>query len=402
VVNAASASASASAPSVERRTRRPQSQQQQQQQQQQQPWASNDNLWRQSIQHKHAQRRRRQQLNLLAAQQLNVDLQTHIAELANPTGLQPQQSQGHQHVQHRAHSHLPAHTQQLATQQQTQQQTQTQTASEAAPARALTSAIGAAADAGQLLLLLLSAQQQLDAIHVAAAVNQCARGLILDLQLPTDAAQQHPLQQDSPAQLQWLCLLQDSTVQQQLQLWLGQQQQQPHAHIQYIGSDMQQQQTPYQPSLSADWLLLLLLSQLVQQHTASMAERQLCTCLGGFTQLLQQHTHIPLLLVPGLKAACQELLLCSHTQLRSFGPRGLSLVLHSAAGIACSQGGLSVSPAFMLSWYRASRTQLQQFSYLDLAMCAGALGRMQLFPPAEWMELFWSSSKVSGLEGSSS
>jgi hypothetical protein len=255
--------------------------------------------------------------------------------------------------------------------------------------RALTHAIGCAGDVGQLLLLLLNAQQQCDAIHVSAAVNQCARGLILDLQLPSEAhttqqqqpqPQQQPAYYEGPGQQQWLRSLSASLAHQHTQLWLDQHQQQ--------GQQQQQQ------GLSADWLLLLTLCQLVRQHAGSMSSQQLCTCLGGFTQLLQQHTHLPLLLVPPLRAACQQLLLSAHTQLQGLDPRGLSLVLHAAAGMACCQGGFKPASGFMLDWYRASRRHLGAFNHLDLSMCAGALGRMQLFPPAEWMTDFWSSSKV--------
>jgi hypothetical protein len=279
-------------------------------------------------------------------------------------------------------------------QQQRRQQEQ-EPASDAA--RALTKAIGAAADVGQLLLLLTSAAQQLDAIHVSAAVNQCSRGIILDLALPQQQLQWQQQQEQQqqleeefpPGQLQWLQTLPIAAA--PLQLLTQQWQQLSQQHPQ------QQQDSQQQLGLSPDWLLLLNLCALVQQHAGSMSSQQLCTCLGGFTQLLQQHTHLPLLLAPPFKAACQHLLLSAQGQMHQLAPRALSTVLHAAAGMACSRGGFSPSASFMLCWYRASRRQLGAFSYLDLAMTAGALGRMQMFPPAEWMDSFWSSSQVCGL-----
>jgi hypothetical protein len=270
-----------------------------------------------------------------------------------------------------------------------QQQQQQQHTSVPSDPRALTHAIGCAGDVGQLLLLLLGAHQQLDAIHVSAAVNQCARGLVLDLQLLLEAHDPQQQQQQQQYAFHWLRSLSASLAHQQTQLYLDQYQQQNHHHHHH-----QQQQQQQQQDLPADWLLLLTLCRLVQQHASSMQSQQLCTCLGGFTQLLQQHTHLPLLLVSPLRAACQQLLLSAHKQLQFMDPRGLSLVLHAAAGMACCQGGFSPASGFMLDWYRASRRCLRSFNHLDLSMTAGALGRMQLFPPAEWMNDFWSSSKV--------
>lgn len=329
-------------------------------------FVSNEQLWRQSIQHKHAQRRRNQ--HLFGQQQQHLQLQ-----------LQQQQ-------QHGGSTATPPPVVAVALVPD-KQPPAVSSASSTYAARALTKAIGAAADAGQLLLLLSSAQQQLDAIHVSAAVNQCARGLILDLQPPqlgvVSAAgepQQNSLHQQEAAAVEWLWSLDDAAVQQGVQLWLA-----------------DQQQHHQQQHQSADWLLLLTLCGLVQQHAASMSSKQLCTCLTGLAQLLQQHMHVPLLVAPTFQAACQALLLSAHSQMQGLDRRGLSLVLHAAAGMACSRGGFSPSPEFMLCWYRASRRQLAQFSPLDLAMCAGALGRMQKFPPAEWMADFWRCSQVGGV-----
>jgi hypothetical protein len=257
-------------------------------------------------------------------------------------------------------------------------------------AKALTKALCTAGDAGQLLFLLLSAQQQCDAIHVSAAVNQCARGLILDLQLPAEQhagqQQQQPYEQEGAVQLQWLSSLSDAAASQEAQSWLVQQQQ--------TSTQQQQQQQQQVAGFSADWLLLLVLCQLVQQHASAMSSQQLCTCLSGLTQVLQQHTHIPLLLAPPFKAACQQLLLTAQAKLQHLDRRALSLVLHAAAGMACSRAGVTPASGFMISWYRASRGKLQRFNHLDLAMTAGALGRMEKYPPAEWMAEFWAASQV--------
>lgn len=323
---------------------------------QQQAWVSNDHLWRQGIAQKHAQRRRRQHLERPPSFALAADSalpQRHLEQQGAAPVIQ---------------------------------------GAPPASAKALTKALGTAGDAGQLLLLLLSTQQQCDAIHVSAAANQCARGLVLDLSLPPGDSQQQQQprsasleQQQASAQLQWLASRSNAATLQEAQLWFSQQQ--------------QQQQSPEQQptgSIQTDWLLLLVLSRMVQQHAGSMSGQQLCTCLACFTQLLQQHPQVPLLLAPPLRAACQQLLLSAHRQLQQLDARGLSLVLHAAAGMACSMGGFSPGSRFMLSWFRASRPKLQGANYLDLAMISGALGRMQVFPPAEWMGDFWSASKVGG------
>jgi hypothetical protein len=376
----------------------------------QQPWVSNEQLWRQSIQHKHAQRRRTQQLQrteqlpALALQscapQSYSSLQPACAgaslDSAAALGQQQPQQQQQQHASQDYAEEQPMAAQLHQHQQQQQQQQQqhfkrparrVRSAAKGQTARALTKALGTAGDAGQLLFLLLSAQQQCDAIHVSAAVNQCARGLILDLQLPaeqhTGQLQQQAVAQEGAAQLHWLNSLSDAATLQEAHLWS----QQPQTPL------MQQQQQQV-AGLSSDWLLLLLLCQLVQQHASAMSSQQLCTCLSGLTQLLQQHTHIPLLLAPPFRTACQQLLLSAQAQLQCLDPRGLSLALHAAAGIACSRSGFTPASGFMLAWYRASRGKLQRFNHLDLAMTAGALGRMQMYPPAEWMTDFWTATQV--------
>lgn len=363
------------------------------QQQQEQQWVSNEHLWRRSIQHKHAQRRRQQQLQHLE-QLPALSTQGSVSGTIGSSVLGEQQQQQRQQNSHKAAGQVCAAVAH-PTDDLVVCEADADAEDEVNPAKELTRAICTAGDAAQLLMLLLSAQQQCDAIHVSAAVNQCARGMVLDLQpsvVQHQQQQEEAFQQDGLGQLQWLTSLDHATMVQQSQLWLSQQEQ---ADAQQQQADTQQQQQGV-ASLSSDWLLLLVLSHMVQQHAGTMDSQQLCTCLNSFAQLLQQHTHIPLLLMQPLKAACQQLLLSAHEQLQQMDTRGLSLVLHGAAGMACSRSGFSPNAGFMLSWYRASREKMQDCNYLDHAMMAGALGRMQMYPPAEWMADFWGASKVRG------
>jgi hypothetical protein len=240
-------------------------------------------------------------------------------------------------------------------------------------ARLLTSAISRTQGVPQLLALLGEQQDALDAIHLSAAVKRACRQLRLDLQLPqhlcsSPDGQQQQQQHVQQAAAQWLQQLQGT-----------------------CGTDV-----PQQEQLSQDWQLVLLLAQLCQQHAPSMGSQQLVTCASGLAHLAQAHAgRLPLLLVPPLREALQRLL--QAAQLHTCDPRGLSLLLHAAAVAAGAAGGFEPQPAFLRAWYRASRASLARFSCLDLAMSVGALGRMQLFPPAEWMQDFWPASKVGGL-----
>jgi hypothetical protein len=301
----------------------------------------------------------------------------------------------------------------------------------------LTSRISSAGDAAQLLLVLGQHEQQLDCIHVSAAVKQACRVLRMHLAVPADAAVgdiQQQQQQTPQAQLQWMQQLQLQDVQlrlQQLQQQQQQQQQQPpvqqqqhgaqglhvsnsqqeqqQQHLQWVIDQqlaphaMLQQQLQHVASqqeqhhnLPPDsWLLLLQLCQLIKHHTPSMASQQLCTCVNSLSHLLLVHPSLPLLGLQPYRSALQQLLQTSAQQLQLFDHRGLSVLLHAAAAIARAPLGLSPSQGFMKRWYKRSRVVMQQASPLDLAMAGWALGRLGAYPPSQWTAEFLVHSKVS-------
>jgi hypothetical protein len=294
----------------------------------------------------------------------------------------------------------------------------------------LTSCIFSAADVTQLLLVLGQHEQQLDCIHVSAAVKQACRTLRIRLAVPQDAAAGDGQQQTPQAQLQWMRQLQLQDVQLRLQQLQQQQQQQrtlehrrqqqevaedlhtsntqqqqqqhlqwvldqqlaPHALVQ---QQLQQHMAVKQQQQPDDWLLLLQLCQLVVHHAPSMASQQLCTCLNGLCHLLLTQPGLPLLGLQPYRSALQQLLQASAQQLQSFDHRGLSVLLHAAAAVARAPLGLAPSAGFMKRWYRRSRAVMQQASPLDLAMAGWALGRLGAYPPSQWTAEFLVQSKVS-------
>jgi hypothetical protein len=296
----------------------------------------------------------------------------------------------------------------------------------------LTSRISSAADAAQLLEVLGQHEQQLDCIHVSAAVKQACRVLRIRLVVPEDAAAENMQQQRTPqAQLQWMQQLQLQDVQLRLQQLLQQQQQshvqqpqeqaaqdlhisnthqeQEQQHLQWVIDQqlaphaMLQQQLQHavlrqeqHHSLPPDsWLLLLQLCPLVTYHGPSMASQQLCTCVNSLSHLLLVHPSLPLLGLQPYRSALQALLQTSAQQLQFFDHRGLSVLLHAAAAIVRAPLGLSPSQGFMKQWYKRSRVVMQQASPLDLAMTGWALGRLGAYPPSQWTAEFLVHSKVS-------
>lgn len=184
--------------------------------------------------------------------------------------------------------------------------------------------------------------------------------------------------------------------------WVIQQQLEPHNMVQQQLSEVaaagcQEQcdnSTGLPVAVSDSWVLLLHLSQLVHQHASSMGSQQLCTCLNSLTYVLLQHPSLPLLAVQPYRAALQQLLQSAQQQLRNLQPKALALVLHSAAAVARSPYGMGLSDRFMKKWYCYSNARMDEFSALDLSMSAWALGRLQLYPPSQWMAEFWTHSKV--------
>jgi hypothetical protein len=300
----------------------------------------------------------------------------------------------------------------------------------------LTSRISSAADAAQLLLVLGQHEQQLDCIHVSAAVKQACRVLRMCLAVPEDAAAGDMKQQQQPtpqAQLQWMQQLQlqdvqlrlpqllqqqqqshvqqpqeqaaqnlhvsnthqDQEQQQQHLQWVIEQQLAPHAMLQQQLQHVASQQEQHHSLPPDSWLLLLQLCQLVIYHAPSMASQQLCTCVNSLSHLLLVHPSLPLLGLQPYRSALQALLQTSAQQLQFFDHRGLSVLLHAAAAIARAPLGLSPSQGFMKRWYKRSRVVMQQASPLDLAMASWALGRLGAYPPSQWTAEFLVHSKVS-------
>lgn len=304
--------------------------------------------------------------------------------------------------------------------------------------RLLTAKLSHAESVSDLLLLLGQNEAQLDSIHVSAAVKQACRVLGLQLDVPTHlaATQAQYAKARREEQLQWLHQISAVSLQPRLQQLPNFQEQpqeldmkqgqfstqgheQQHAQLQKVVDQQQELHMMVQQQLtraapvglkqqglpqslsrqlpSDSWLLLLLVSRLVQHHASRMQEQQLCACLNGLTHLLLQHPELPLLALQHYRSALQQLVTSAQIQLPNMRPKALALVLYSAATIARSPHGLGPSNRFMKQWFRHSRSKLSVFSPLDLSMSVWSLGRLQVYPPSQWMTEFWTISKVSSV-----
>jgi hypothetical protein len=219
---------------------------------------------------------------------------------------------------------------------------------------------------------------ELDHIHVAAALSKAVKVRKRSLYLATEDStiNLRPPQQHA-TWTPWL-------AQPDQQLRCGEQQEQQPWRLTDAASQFSAQlglrEASDEASSSYETLKGMLLG-LIGTHLPSMGSRQLPVVLYSLAKL--GWSDQPKLLKQLLQA-CPPLF-------NRFTPQGLTNTLY-----ACGLLGLRPSKKWMQLWFRACRRSLlaRQFNTQDLTVCSWALGRLLLYPKAEWQVEFLAASQV--------